>query len=103
MNDAAERFGHCRFGSKRRLNAHAVDRWHGDEFSKPARQPRDAVLAVELALMRIACVAVLTRRRPRGAHAVQALIDDDAVAGAQVRDFRTDFDDFAADLVAEDL
>ena len=80
------------------MNAHAIHRRHGDEFGKSAWQPCDAVLAVKLALVRIARPAVFARGGPRRADAIQALIDDNAVARLQVTNLRAGVDDFAAEV-----
>jgi hypothetical protein len=72
-------------------------------FCQAAGQAGDAVLAVERALMRITGRAVFAHSVAAGAQAVQALVQDNPVAGVQASSLITRILDNANDLMAEDL
>ena len=64
------------------MNRNSVNGWDGDELSETARSACDAVLGVNLALMRVPTRAVFAERMPPPAHTIQALIDRNEVAFA---------------------
>src|ERR1051325_4179396 len=104
MNDAAERFdqsslGHFKPGGKR----HRINSRHGNELRQTARQARNAVFSIKLALMRVSGLAVATQRSPSGGDAVQALIDDDMLANFKVRDFAANLFDATTNFMPENL
>jgi hypothetical protein len=53
--------------------------------------------------MRISRATVFAKRLPSHTHAIQALIDNDPIAGRQICDFTSYLFDDPADLVPEDL
>ena len=90
-------------GSRSDSDPHRVDRRHGDVLGEPARQARDAVLGVGLALVRVAGRAVLAQRSRRRLRQLQSLVDHDTIPVAEVRDLRSSAPRRSRDLVAEDL
>src|SRR6185369_15625156 len=68
-----------------------------------ARQTRNAVFSIELALMRVSGLAIATQRSPSEADAVQALIDHDMLANFKVRDFAANLFDATTNFVPENL
>jgi hypothetical protein len=86
-----------------RSNFYGIYRRDCYVFCQAAGQAGDAVLAVERALMRITGGAVFAQRVAAGTEAVQALVQDNPVAGVQASSLIARILDNANDLMAEDL
>src|ERR1041385_5349809 len=104
MNHTAQGFRHRCFSEiKAATDRDRIHRGNTDELSQSTRKSRDPVLRIKLALMGIACAAVLAEGLAPQAMAIQTLIDNDAIAPLQIANFAADFFDAAADLMSQDL
>src|SRR5207247_1924661 len=103
VHDAAGRLGQRGGGAQVGDDAHCDRRRDRQVLGESAGETGDAVLAVELALMRIAARAVLAQWRPRFAYAAPPLIDHHPVAGTQVTHVLSTRLHDARELVSQDL
>jgi hypothetical protein len=76
---------------------------HSNELSEAARQSRDSVLAIKLALMTVLGATVLTKNLAPAADAIQSLVHYNAIAFAQIFDRITNLFDDASDFMTENL
>src|SRR5690606_31715312 len=87
----------------RALYPHRVGSRHGDEFGERAGKPRNAVLVVINALVRVPGRAVFAQLFAPAAAAVAPLIDDHTVADLEARGLASNLDHPSAELVPENL
>src|SRR5438105_1191613 len=104
MDDAGKRFDERGLSRiEHGANRYGIDRRNGDELCQATGQTRDAVLAVELALMRISRATVFAECLTSQTHAIQTLIHHDVIANSQVMHFASNFFNATANLMAQNL
>src|SRR6476659_3105493 len=104
MDDATERLDERgRRRLERSSDLDCIHRRHCNELREPTRQTRDAVLAIKLTLVTVASAAIFTQHFTTTTDAIQALIDHDAIAFAQIAHPTAELLDNAGNLVTENL
>jgi hypothetical protein len=104
MDDASERFDQR---SRRAIEwscyLYCIYSRHSNELGETARQSRDSMLAIELALMAILSATVLTKNLAPPADAIQSLVHYNAISLAQIFHRATNLFHNAGDFMTENL
>jgi hypothetical protein len=104
VNYASERLDQ---GCYRRIECsndlYSIHRRNSNELGQSAGQSRDAVLAIELALMTVPGAAIVTQNLAPPTHAIQALVDYHTIAFTQICHRATNLRNNTCDLMTEYL